>query len=265
MDTEHQEFNKTKKKKVMDGYITYGNRKSNRMLNHDLSSCSLGLSTFLIYCMGLVFWWRFDLHRYVVSCDTYQSAQLTSPKLFPWSYDFQSSSKAPHLQCFGHTFLQQLAHCAYLHLEWAISENITASELMMYTRGPGDIVEASKPNPGPFHSVLYPSVLQTYAIWPRGFHAHVLQDPCNFRGPRCWTSWMLEKIHPCSIPVPFFFPFQTLFKRPKQNLLRWCKTEATVPKSTVLHCVCEARMSWNEISPALYTSTEMITLVQCTE
>lgn len=136
-----------------------------------------------------------------------ESIQLISPKLFPCCNDLQSSSTSPATgtQVFptayaGHTEKVQLVK---------MLRPVVKSQL--WVSSPRNIKMHRNPNPGPFLSIPHQAVLHMYTIWPTGFHAHALQDSCSFCGPGCWTSWILKRIHPGSIPVPSFPDWKPYF------------------------------------------------------
>lgn len=172
---------------------------------HDLSNCLLGVPTSLIYCRGLLFLlqiWFASLcgGLWYTSKRTIDEPKITS--LIQWLPVIK------HPTCNADTsFSNSWPLClSHAHWERATGESVMPSKVMTWTSSPGSITEHRKPNPGPLLFMPHQAALQTYPIWPRGFHAHALQDSCSFHGPRCWTRWILERIQSGSIPVPFFPP-----------------------------------------------------------
>lgn len=82
---------------------------------------------------------------------------------------------------------------------------------MMWISSPGNVMEQRKPDPGPFLFMSHHMVLQTYPIWSRGFHAHVLRDSCSFHGHGCWTSWILERFTLAAFLFLFFLIERCIF------------------------------------------------------
>lgn len=137
--------------------ILSGNKDLNRMLNHDLRNCSLGLSALLNYYVKLFFGADLTCIFTHQMCDfvIHTKVQLISPKLFPCCNDFHSSRN----ECCEHEvpiwnmkFSNSLSpRLSSAHPEWATVEHIMASKVKMWTGGP--VIVYSKPKHSSFCSI----------------------------------------------------------------------------------------------------------------